>query len=47
MDVMYTIPSDKSIRECVVTKASVTEGALPLVVRDTPQIKTIELMEAT
>ena len=47
MDVMYTIPSDKSIRECVVTKASVTEGASPLVVRDTPQIKTIELMEAT
>ncbi|MDO5455606.1 MAG: ATP-dependent Clp protease ATP-binding subunit ClpX [Eubacteriales bacterium] len=46
MDVMYAIPSDKSIRECVITKASVADGAAPLVLRDTPQRKTIELMEA-
>ncbi len=46
MDVMYRIPSDKSIRECVITKASVLGTAAPLVVRDSPQIKTIDLMEA-
>ena len=46
MDVMYRIPSDKSIRECVITKASVLGTAAPLVVRDAPQIKTIDLMEA-
>ncbi|MBQ3392678.1 MAG: ATP-dependent Clp protease ATP-binding subunit ClpX [Lachnospiraceae bacterium] len=45
MDVMYQIPSDKTIRECIVTKASVTDGAQPLLVRDAP-IKTIELKDA-
>ena len=43
MDVMFTIPSDKSIKECVITKASVTEGAAPLVIRESPELKTIEL----
>ena len=46
MDVMFNIPSDKSIKECVITKASVTEGASPLIIRESPEIKTIELMEA-
>ncbi len=46
MDVMYTIPSDQTIRECIITKASVVEGTTPLLVRDEPEIKTIELMDA-
>lgn len=46
MDVMYTIPSDNAIKECVITKASVLEGAAPLVIRETPEIKTIDLLEA-
>ena len=43
MDVMFTIPSDKSIKECVITKASVTDGASPLVIRESQELKTIEL----
>ena len=43
MDVMFTIPSDKSIKECVITKASVTDGAAPLVIRESQELKTIEL----
>ena len=46
MDVMFNIPSDKNIKECVITKASVTDGASPLVIRESPELKTIELMEA-
>ena len=46
MDVMFTIPSDDSIKECVITKASVVDGAAPLIIRETPQIKTIDLLEA-
>ena len=46
MDVMFTIPSDQTIKECVITKESVLEGASPRIVRETPQIKTIELLEA-
>ena len=34
MDVMYTIPSDESIRECKITRASVTGEGVPLLVRD-------------
>lgn len=46
MDVMYTIPSDKSIREVVITKASVLDGVSPLILRDSsPELKTIELLE--
>ena len=43
MDVMFTIPSDKTIKECVITKASVTDGASPLVIRGSQELKTIEL----
>ena len=46
MDVMYTIPSDNTIKECVITKACVLDGASPLIIRERPEIKTIELMEA-
>ena len=46
MDVMYTIPSDKTIKECVITRASVVEGAQPLIIRKEPEIKTIDLLEA-
>ena len=43
MDVMFTIPSDKTIKECVITKASVTDGEPPLVIRESQELKTIEL----
>ena len=46
MDVMYTIPSDNTIKECVITKACVLDGAAPLVIREKPEIKTIDLLEA-
>ncbi|HAB94451.1 MAG TPA: ATP-dependent Clp protease ATP-binding subunit ClpX [Lachnospiraceae bacterium] len=46
MDVMYTIPSDETIKECVITKSSVVDGTSPLIIRETPQIKTIDLLEA-
>ena len=46
MDVMFTIPSDKSIKECVITRESVVNGESPKVIRETPEIKTIELLEA-
>ena len=47
MDVMYTIPSDNTIKECVITKACVLDGASPLIIRERPEIKTIDLLEAT
>ena len=34
MDVMYTIPSDPTIRECIVTKASIDGTGAPLLVHD-------------
>ena len=46
MDVMYTIPSDNTIKECVITKACVLDGASPLIIREIPEIKTIDLLEA-
>ena len=46
MDVMFTIPSDETIKECVITKSSVVDGTAPLIIRETPQIKTIDLLEA-
>ena len=46
MDVMYTIPSDNTIKECVITKACVLDGAAPLIIRERPEIKTIDLLEA-
>ena len=46
MDVMFTIPSDKTIKECIITKGSVLDGEAPRVIRETPEIKTIELLEA-
>lgn len=46
MDVMFTIPSDDSIKECVITKESVLEGASPRIIREAPRIKTIDLLEA-
>ena len=46
MDVMFTIPSDKTIKECIITRESVTGGEPPKVIRETPEIKTIELLEA-
>ncbi|MBQ8986446.1 MAG: ATP-dependent Clp protease ATP-binding subunit ClpX [Lachnospiraceae bacterium] len=46
MDVMYTIPSDNTIKECVITKACVLDGAAPLVIREKPELKTIDLLEA-
>ena len=46
MDVMYTIPSDNTIKECVITKACVLDGASPLIIRERPEIKTIDLLEA-
>lgn len=46
MDVMFTIPSDKSIKECIITKGSVLDGESPRVIREAPEIKTIELLEA-
>ena len=46
MDVMFTIPSDQTIKECVITKSSVVDGTAPLIIRETPQIKTIDLLEA-
>ena len=29
-DVMYEIPSDDSIKKCIITKATVAEGAEPI-----------------
>ena len=46
MDVMFTIPSDKSIKECIITRESVLNGEAPRVIRETPEIKTIDLLEA-
>ena len=46
MDVMYTIPSDNAIKECVITKACVLDGASPLTIRERPEINTIDLLEA-
>ena len=46
MDVMYTIPSDNAIKECVITKACVLDGASPLIIRERPEINTIDLLEA-
>ncbi len=46
MDVMFTIPSDKTIKECIITKGSVLDGEPPRVIREAPEIKTIELLEA-
>jgi ATP-dependent Clp protease ATP-binding subunit ClpX len=46
MDVMYTIPSDNTIKECVITKACVLDGASPLIIMERPEIKTIDLLEA-
>ena len=46
MDVMYTIPSDNTIKECVITQACVLDGASPLIIRERPEIKTIDLLEA-
>ena len=46
MDVMFNIPSDKTIKECIITKGSVLDGESPRVIRETPEIKTIELLEA-
>ena len=46
MDVMYTIPSDNTIKDCVITKACVLDGAAPLVIREKPELKTIDLLEA-
>ena len=46
MDVMYTIPSDNTIKECVITKACVLDGASPLTIRERPEINTIDLLEA-
>jgi ATP-dependent Clp protease ATP-binding subunit ClpX len=33
MDTMYTIPSDESIKECVITKEAVEGTSAPIVVR--------------
>ena len=46
MDVMFTIPSDKTIKECIITKGSVLDGEPPRVIREAPEIKTIDLLEA-
>ncbi|MBQ8053881.1 MAG: ATP-dependent Clp protease ATP-binding subunit ClpX [Lachnospiraceae bacterium] len=46
MDVMFTIPSDKTIKECIITRESVVSGESPKVIREAPEIKTIELLEA-
>ena len=46
MDVMFTIPSDKTIKECIITKGSVLDGEPPKVIREAPEIKTIDLLEA-
>jgi ATP-dependent Clp protease ATP-binding subunit ClpX len=46
MDVMFTIPSDKTIKECIITRESVVSGEAPKVIREAPEIKTIELLEA-
>ena len=32
-DIMYQIPSDETIQECIITKETVTEGEEPTVVR--------------
>ncbi len=40
MDIMYTIPSDPSIRRCIITKAAVDGTGRPTVLREDP-IKTI------
>ena len=33
MDVMFTIPSDETITECIITKEAVTDGAQPKLIR--------------
>ena len=40
MDVMYTIPSDASVKECIITRKSVEGSGSPLLIREDP-IKTI------
>ena len=46
MDVMFTIPSDKTIKECIITKGAVLNGESPRVIREEPGLKTIDLLEA-
>ena len=38
--------TDNTIKECVITKACVLDGASPLIIRERPEIKTIDLLEA-
>ena len=33
MDIMYEIPSDESIEQCVITKGTVEEGSAPVTYR--------------
>ena len=34
MDVMYTIPSDNTIKKCIITKDVITDNAKPTIIRD-------------
>lgn len=38
LDLMYQIPSDESIRKCIITKETVENGAQPLMVREEKRI---------
>ena len=44
--VMFDVPSEHDIKECIITKGSVLDGEPPRVIREAPEIKTIELLEA-
>ena len=45
MDVMYSIPSDEDVTECVITKASVDGDAQPLVVHHSEEKRKLPLVE--
>ncbi|MBR5968940.1 MAG: ATP-dependent Clp protease ATP-binding subunit ClpX [Lachnospiraceae bacterium] len=43
MDVMYRIPSDESVTECVITKAAVKGDSSPLLVRENEEVQKLPL----
>ena len=44
-DLMYEIPSDESIRKCIITKDTVENGAEPVLIRKNDQPELVETAE--
>ena len=47
MDVMYRIPSDDNISECIITEKTITEGAAPELKYRTDEVGTKESVTHT